>query len=63
MQELSARWLKIRRALVKDNQVYADRLVEMAKQHAGELSTLDDPLEVAVFSVFIEILKEMDRDG
>jgi hypothetical protein len=63
VQELSARWLKTRRALLRDNQVYADRLVEMAKRHAGELSAFDDPLEAAVFSVFIEIMREMDKAG
>ena len=63
VQELSTRWLKARRALWKDNQVYADRLAEMAKRHTGELSAFDDPLEAAVFSVFIEILRELDKAG
>jgi hypothetical protein len=63
VQEVSARWIRARRALFKDNQVYADRLAEMVKQHAGELSAFDDPLEAAVFSVFIEILRKLDKAG
>jgi hypothetical protein len=61
--ELSGRWLRARRALRKEDQVYAENLAEMAKRHASEgFYAFDDPLEAAVFSVLIEILKEMDAD-
>jgi hypothetical protein len=63
VQDLSARWLGARRALWKRDQIYADRLVEIAKLHAGEFSAFHDPLEAAVFSIFIEILKEIDSNG
>ncbi|MDD1718720.1 MAG: hypothetical protein LUQ25_01550, partial [Methanoregulaceae archaeon] len=39
----------------------ADRIVAMAKRHSSELFYgMDDPLEAAVFSVLIEIMKEQD---
>jgi hypothetical protein len=63
VKELSGRWLRARRALRKEDQVYAENLAEMAKRHASEgFYAFDDPLEAAVFSVLIEILKEMDAD-
>jgi hypothetical protein len=63
VKELSGRWLRARRALRKEDQVYAENLAEMAKRHASEgFCAFDDPLEAAVFSVLIEILKEMDAD-
>jgi hypothetical protein len=35
----------------------------MAKKHSSEaFYALDDPLEAAVFSVLIELLKRMDED-
>jgi hypothetical protein len=61
--ELSGRWLRARRALPREDQVYAENLAEMAKRHASEgFYAFDDPLEAAVFSVLIEILKELDGD-
>lgn len=38
VQELSERWLKARRALWKENQVYAERLVEMDEAARGASS-------------------------
>jgi hypothetical protein len=61
--ELSGRWLRARRALSGEDQGRAERLAGMAKRHASEgFAAFDDPLEAAVFSVLIEILKELDRD-
>ncbi|MGA2933777.1 MAG: hypothetical protein ABSD81_01320 [Methanomicrobiales archaeon] len=63
VKELSGRWLRARRALPKEDQAYAENLAEMAKRHASEgFYTFDDPLEAAVFSVLIEILKKLDAD-
>jgi hypothetical protein len=59
VKDVSARWLKASRALKKEDQVYGERLAEMAKKHSSEaVSALDDPLEAAIFSVLIEMLKE-----
>lgn len=62
-QEVAARWLKASRALNTDDQIYGQRLAEMVKMHSSEaFYTLDDPLEAAIFSILIELLKETDRN-
>jgi len=61
VKDVSARWLKASRALKKE-EVYAQKLAEMAKKHSSEaFYALDDPLEAAVFSVLLELVNEMDR--
>ena len=61
-QEVADRWLKASRALSKSDQAYGRRLAQMAKIHSSEaFYALDDPLEAAVFSVLMELLKETDR--
>jgi hypothetical protein len=61
-KEVSARWLKASRALKKDDQVYGQKVAEMAKKHSSEaFYALDDPLEAAVFSVLVELLRELER--
>ena len=61
-QEVAQRWLKASRALSKDDQMCGKRLAEMVKMHSSEaFYALDDPLEAAIFSVLIELLKETDR--
>jgi hypothetical protein len=62
VREVTERWARVRRALKKEDQVYADRLIEMAKRHSSEgFYAFDDPLEAAMFSALVEMLKEMDR--
>ncbi len=54
----SARWAKTSRALKKEDEIYGLRLAEMAKKHSSEaFYALDDPLEAAIFSILIELLK------
>ena len=61
VKELAGRWLRARRALRVEDQARAERLAEMAKRHASEgFAAFDDPLEAAVFSVLVEILKRLD---
>ncbi len=61
-QEVTQRWLKASRALSKEDQIYGQRLAEMVKMHSSEaFYAIDDPLEAAIFSVLIELLKETDR--
>jgi hypothetical protein len=64
VKDVSARWLKASKALKKEDQVYGQRLAEMARKHSSEaFYALDDPLEAAVFSVLVEIMKELsDRE-
>jgi hypothetical protein len=61
-KDVSARWLKASRALKKKDQIYGQRLAEMAKKHSSEaFYALDEPLEAAVFSALVEMVKEMDK--
>jgi hypothetical protein len=51
-------WARSSRALKKEDQPYGERLVELAKRHASEaFYGCDDPLEAAVFSVLVEMIK------
>lgn len=62
-KEVADRWLKARRAMKAEDQVYAVRLAAMAKKHTSEaFYAFDDPLESAVFSVLVEIIKEMEKN-
>ena len=36
VKDVSARWLKTSRALKKEDQVYGQKLAEMAKKHSSE---------------------------
>ena len=58
VKDVSARWLKASKALKKEDQIYGQRLADMARKHSSEaFYALDDPLEAAVFSVLVEIMK------
>ena len=62
VKDVSARWLKVSRALKKEDQVYGQKLAEVAKKHSSEaFYALDDPLEAAVFSVLVEIVKKQSE--
>jgi len=62
VKSIAERWLRGGRALKKEEKFYAEKLAEMAKKHSSEVFyAFDDPLEAALFSVLIEILKEMEK--
>jgi hypothetical protein len=62
VKEVSERWRKASRALKKEDQVYGQMLAEMAKKHSSEaFYALDDPLDAALFSALVEILKELEK--
>ncbi len=62
VKDVSVRWTKAGRALPKEDWVYAERLAEMAKKHSSEaFYALDDPLEAAVFSALIELMKMRNK--
>ncbi|MDG6250009.1 hypothetical protein [Methanocalculus sp.] len=64
VNEIARRWERAGRALQKEEQPYAARLAAMVRAHTGEgFYAFDDPLEAAIFSVFIELLKECDVDS
>jgi len=59
-KDVADRWLKARRAMKAEDQVYAVKLAGMAKKHCSEaFYAFDDPLEAAVFSVLVEMMKEI----
>jgi hypothetical protein len=61
-KDASARWLKASRALKKEDQIYGQKLAEMAKKHSSEaFYALDDPLEAVVFSVMVELLRMLEK--
>jgi hypothetical protein len=63
VKDVPARWLKASRALKKEDQIYGQRMAEMARKHSSEaFYALDDPLEAAVFSVLLELVKKMNED-
>ena len=44
----------------KEDQIYGQRLAEMVKKHSSEaFYAFDDPLEAAIFSVLVEIMKDI----
>jgi len=62
--EVSARWARAGRAMKKEDQAYARELADMAKKHSSEaFYALDDPLEAAVFSALIELMKKVEEPG
>jgi hypothetical protein len=62
VKDVSTRWLKASRALKKEDQIYGQMIAEMAKTHSSEaFFALDDPLEAAVFSVLVEMMKELEK--
>ena len=61
VKDVSARWLKASKALKKEDQIYGQMVAEMAKKHSSEaFYALDDPLEAAVFSALVEMMRERD---
>ncbi|HPS92564.1 MAG TPA: hypothetical protein PKV33_10435 [Methanothrix sp.] len=62
VKDVSSRWLKASRALRKDDQIHGQMVAQMARKHSSEaFYALDDPLEAAVFSVLVEMRKELER--
>jgi hypothetical protein len=56
---LTARWEQAARSLPGKDREHALRVVEMARRHSSEcFYAFDDPLEAALFSVLLEMVKE-----
>ncbi len=59
VKDVSARWMKASKALKKEDQIYGQMVAELAKRHSSEaFYALYDPLEAAVFSVLVEVMRE-----
>jgi len=62
VKNIADRWARSSRALKKEDQQYGEKLVELAKKHSSEAFVgCDDPLEAAVFSALVEMLKRQDE--
>jgi hypothetical protein len=62
VKRIADRWARSSRALKKEDQQYGEKLVELAKKHSSEaFMACDDPLEAAVFSVLVEMIKRQDE--
>ncbi len=61
VKAMAERWIRTKKALKKEDQPYAEELAKMAKMHSNEVFySFDDPLEAAMFSLLIEMLKRID---
>lgn len=61
-KEVSARWLKTSKDLKKEDQICGEKLAGMVKKHSSEaFYALDDPLEAAVFSVLVELMRKLEK--
>jgi hypothetical protein len=64
VKTLANRWIRATRALRKDDQKYGEQLVRMAQEHASEgFCAFDDPLESALFSALVEVMKKNDTSN
>ena len=62
VKSIADRWARSSRALKKEDRQYGEKLVELAKKHSSEaFMACDDPLEAAVFSVLVEMIKRQDQ--
>jgi len=60
MEEIAVRWMRARRALKAEDQARAERLSAMIRTHSHDrIAVIEDPLEAAVFALFIELEKEL----
>lgn len=57
------RWMRARRAMHPCDRVYAERIAEMATKHSSEgFYAFEDPLEAAIFSVLVELIREIEKN-
>lgn len=62
LHETADRWLRAARALPAEDRPYAECLSAMIRSHATDrMPVIRDPLEAAVFSLLIELVKA--REG
>lgn len=62
VKSIADHWTRSARALKKEDQHYSEKLVELVKKHSSEaFVACDDPLEAAIFSVLVEMLKHQDQ--
>jgi hypothetical protein len=61
VRRIADHWARSSRALKKEDQQYGEEIVKLVKMHSSEaFIACDDPLEAAVFSALVEMLKRQD---
>ena len=61
-RRIADHWARSSRALKKEDQLYGEEIANLVKMHSSEsFMACDDPLEAAVFSALVEILKRQDQ--
>jgi hypothetical protein len=64
VNEIADRWARSSRSLRIEDQKYGEKLAKLAKMHSSEaFIACNDPLEAALFSVLIEIIKHQENPG
>lgn len=64
VNNITGRWERAARAMRCNDEVYANKVVAMAKTYASEaFYVFDDPLEAAMFSVLICMQREHGPDS
>jgi len=62
MDELELRWERLSQKLPKEDQNYGELYVHYAKKHSSDaFHSCNDPLEGAICSALVEILKRLDE--
>jgi hypothetical protein len=62
VNEIANRWARSSKSLRTEDQRYSEELVKLAKMHSSEaFIACDDPLEAAVFSVLVEMIKRQEK--
>ncbi|MDI9633806.1 MAG: hypothetical protein QFX32_07090 [Methanolinea sp.] len=64
IHETADRWLRAARALPAADRPHAERLAAMIRAHATDrMPHIRDPLEAAVFSLLVELVKRQEEKG
>ena len=62
MKSIADRWARSARTPRERDRQYGERLVEFVKEHSSEgFVGCDEPLEAAIFSVLVELLRDQDQ--
>ena len=62
VKDLANRWARVTKALREDERKYGEELQYLVQQHsAAGFAAFGDPLESAIYSVLVELLKERDE--
>jgi predicted ArsR family transcriptional regulator len=62
VNQIADRWARSSRSLRKEDQKYGEKLAKLVKLYSSEgFFGCDDPLEAALFSVLVEMIKRQEN--